>query len=152
MPVPTGTLSWVRWDFARDGVFYTLEAITSPGPGTTDSAGAPLEKVTGVTLGKAQEAGEGQAEQSQGQGDLLFTGKQQIPGSSWSLGKTICFLLSSLGQGLQKEPRLPSVKETIQGTPAVQAAQLHDLPPVHRALAVSPVPLGESLPLENTGD
>lgn len=64
MPVPTGTLSRMRWDFASAGVFYSLEAITSPGSGTTDSAGAPLEGVMGATLGKAQEAGEGQAEQS----------------------------------------------------------------------------------------
>lgn len=36
---------------------------------------------------------------------MLFTGKEQTcPGSSWRLGKTICFLLSSLGQGLEKEP------------------------------------------------
>lgn len=122
MPVPIGTLSRVRWDFARARVFCSLEAITSPGPGTTDSTGASLERVIGVTLGKAQEAGKGKQSSLRDRGEdaLLFTGKWQIcPVSSWSLGKTICFLFSSLGQGLEKEPepdpRLPSVRERLQG-------------------------------------
>lgn len=83
MPAPTGILSRVRWDFARAGVFYSLEAIRSPGPGTTDSAGAPLERVTGATLGKAQEAGEGQAEQSQGQGEGCLAFHWKTANLSW---------------------------------------------------------------------
>lgn len=81
----------------------------------------------GMTLEKAQEAGTGQAEQSRDKGEdaLLFTGKwQNCLGVSWSLRKTICFLVSSLGQGLEKEPepRLPSVRERLQGSPAAQTA------------------------------
>lgn len=70
MPVPTGTLSRVSWDFARAGVFYSLEAITSPRTGTTASARAALRRFSPeslpkvVTLGKAQETGEGQTKQS----------------------------------------------------------------------------------------
>lgn len=83
MPISTGALSRVRWDFARAGVFNSLEAITSPGLGTTGSAGAPLEWVMGVTLGKAREAGEGQAEQSQGQEGGCLAFHWEMANSSW---------------------------------------------------------------------
>lgn len=98
--VPSGTLSRLRWDFAMAGVFYSLEAITSPGPGTTDSTGAPLERVIGATLGKAQEAGEQQAKQSWGQGGVCLAFHWEMANLSWEqleLGEN--HLLSALLPG-----------------------------------------------------
>lgn len=106
MPVPTGTLSRVSWDCARAGVFYSLEAITSPGMGTTASTRAALKRFSpespplGATLGKAQEAGEGQAEQSQGQGGGCLAFHWETANLSWEqleLGEN--HLLSALLPG-----------------------------------------------------
>lgn len=147
MPIPTGTLSRVRWDFARAGVLYSLEAITSPGLGTTDSAGAPLEWVMGATLGKAREAGEGQAVSgTRGWMPCFSLGNGKfVLGSAGAWGKPSAFCSPpwakvwrrSQSQGCQASGR--DFKVSLQH----RLPQLYDLPPTHGALAVSPVPLGK---------
>lgn len=111
-----------------------------------------------ATLGNAQEAGEGQIEQCQGQGGGCLAFHWERANLSWEqleVGEN--HLLPALlpgprfGEGARANAAKVSGRD-FKVPLQCRLLLLCDLLPTERALADSPVPLGKSMALENAGD